>query len=128
MRGPAADIGLRFTDTDTQDRVLAALARLSPVRAGAEVVVRTLTSRPAWSHPDEDLLARVAEAGAAVGQEITGRPAAGGADTNTAGAAGIPTLDGFGPLGGGAHAPDERIEKASLATRAALLAGVLSTL
>jgi glutamate carboxypeptidase len=124
----AADIGLRFTDTATQERVLAALGRLTAVRAGAEVVVQTLTSRPAWSDPDDALLARVAEAGAAVGQEITGRPAAGGADTNTAGAAGIPTLDGFGPLGGGAHAPDERIETASLPARAALLASVLTTL
>ncbi|MHA6618606.1 M20/M25/M40 family metallo-hydrolase [Pseudonocardia sp. DLS-67] len=124
----AADIGLRFTDAATQDRVLAALGRLGAVREGAEVVVRTLTSRPAWSDPDEELLARVAAAGAALGQEITGRPAAGGADTNTAGAAGLPTLDGFGPLGGGAHAPDERIEVASLPERAALLAAVLVAL
>ena len=124
----SADIGLRFTDTATQDRVLAALGRLTAVREGAEVVVRTLTSRPAWSGADDDLLARVAAAGAAVGQEVTGRPAAGGADTNTAGAAGIPTLDGFGPLGGGAHAADERIEIASLAERAALLAAVLTAL
>ncbi|HLU55465.1 MAG TPA: M20/M25/M40 family metallo-hydrolase [Pseudonocardia sp.] len=123
-----ADIGLRFTDVATQERVLAALGRLTPVRPGAEVAVRTLTSRPAWSEPDEDLLARVVRAGAAVGQEVTGRPAAGGADTNTAGAAGVPTLDGFGPLGGGAHAPDERIETASLPARAALLASVLATI
>ena len=123
-----ADVGLRFTDVATQERVLAALGGLTAVRPGAEVVVRTLTSRPAWPDPADDLLARVAEAGAAIGQEITGRPAAGGADTNIAGAAGIPTLDGFGPLGGGAHAPDERIEMASLPVRAALLASVLTTL
>lgn len=124
----AADIGLRFTDAATQERVLAALGRLTAVREGAEVVVRTLTSRPAWSEPDDELLARVAAAGAAVGQEITGRPAAGAADTNIAGAAGLPTLDGFGPLGGGAHAPDERVEVASLPERAALLAAVLAAL
>jgi glutamate carboxypeptidase len=124
----AADIGLRFPDTSTQQRVLAALARLTAVRPGAEVVVRTLTSRPAWSEPDDALLARVAAAGAAVGQQVTGRPAAGAADTNITGAAGIPTLDGFGPLGAGAHAPDERIETASLAERAALLASVLAAL
>lgn len=50
----AADIGLRFTDAATQDRVLAALGRLGAVREGAEVVVRTLTSRPAWSDPDDE--------------------------------------------------------------------------
>jgi glutamate carboxypeptidase len=123
-----ADIGLRFADVATQERVLAALERLTPVREGAQVVVLTLTSRPAWSDAADDLLARVAEAGAAVGQEVTGRPAAGAADTNSAGAAGIPTLDGFGPVGRGAHASDERIETASLPARAALLASVLTTL
>jgi glutamate carboxypeptidase len=124
----AADIGLRFTDAGTQERVLAALGGLTAVRPGAEVVVRTLTSRPAWSGPDDALLARVVAAGEAIGQHVTGRPAAGAADTNTTGAAGIPTLDGFGPLGAGAHAPDERIEIASLADRAALLASVLTAL
>jgi glutamate carboxypeptidase len=124
----AADIGLRFTDAGTQERVLAALRGLTAVRPGAEVVVRRLTSRPAWSGSDDTLLARVVAAGEAVGQHVTGRPAAGAADTNTTGAAGIPTLDGFGPLGAGAHAPDERIEIASLADRAALLASVLTAL
>ncbi|TQM10724.1 M20/M25/M40 family metallo-hydrolase [Pseudonocardia kunmingensis] len=123
-----ADIGLRFADAATQERVLAALRALAPVRPGAEVTVRTLTSRPAWSEPDTALLARVAAAGADVGQRVEGRPAAGAADTNTPGAAGIPTLDGFGPLGAGAHAAHEQIETASLAARGALLASVLATL
>jgi glutamate carboxypeptidase len=123
-----ADIGLRFADAATQDRVLAALGALAPVRPGAEVTVRMLTSRPAWSEPDAALLARVAAAGAAVGQQVDGRPAAGAADTNTTGAAGIPTLDGFGPLGAGAHAEHEQIRTASLAARGALLASVLATL
>jgi glutamate carboxypeptidase len=124
----AADIGLRFADADIQERVLAALGRLTAVRPGADLVVRTLTSRPAWSDADDALLARVAAAATDVGQQVTARPAAGAADTNTSGAAGIPTLDGFGPLGAGAHAPDERIETASIADRAALLAGVFTTL
>jgi glutamate carboxypeptidase len=108
--------------------VLAALERLTAVRPGAEVVVRTLTSRPTWSDSSDALLARVAAAGAAVGQRVTGRPAAGAADTNITGAAGIPTLDGFGPLGAGAHATHEQIRTESLAARAALLASVLTTL
>jgi glutamate carboxypeptidase len=123
-----ADIGLRFTDAATQDRVLAALGRLAPVRPGAGVAVRTMTSRPAWSEPDDTLLARVAAAAEAVGQQVAARPAAGAADTNTTGAAGIPTLDGFGPLGAGAHAAHEQIRAESLAARAALLASVLATL
>ncbi|HYH32168.1 MAG TPA: M20/M25/M40 family metallo-hydrolase [Pseudonocardia sp.] len=124
----AADIGLRFVDTGTQERVLAALGGLAPVRDGAEVAVRTLTSRPAWPEPDEALLARVAAAGRGVGQQVEGRPAAGAADTNVTGAAGIPTLDGFGPLGAGAHAEHEQIRTETLAERAALLASILTRL
>ncbi|NKY12537.1 M20/M25/M40 family metallo-hydrolase, partial [Cellulomonas hominis] len=64
-------------------------------------------------------------AGARVGQEVTGAPAPGAADTNLTGAAGVPTLDGFGPLGGEAHAATEHVRLASVADRAALLAAVL---
>jgi glutamate carboxypeptidase len=40
-------------------------------------------------------------------------------------AAGIPTLDGLGPIGGLDHGPDEFIDVASIPTRAGLLAGLL---
>jgi glutamate carboxypeptidase len=39
---------------------------------------------------------------------------------------GIPTLDGLGPDGGGAHADDEHVLVASMPARAALLAGLLA--
>ncbi len=124
----AADIGLRFVDGETERRVLAALAALAPVRPGAQVQARTLTSRPAWPARSAELLERVAAAGRWVGQQVTAERAAGAADTNTTGAAGIPTLDGFGPLGAGAHAEHEQVRTASLAERSALLASVLASL
>ncbi len=40
--------------------------------------------------------------------------------------AGIPTLCGFGPTGGNAHAPDEWVEIESLATTMAMFAGIAS--
>ncbi len=121
-----ADVGLRFPDAGTEQRVLDALHGLGPVRSGAEVTVEVLTSRPPWTGENaEDLLTTVQSAGAAVGQQVQGRPATGGADTNVAGALGVPTLDGFGPVGRGAHAPDEQIRADSLAERAALLASTL---
>lgn len=119
------EIGLRFTDTGSERTVLAALAALRPHRPGAEVTVTVLTSRPVWSRADPGLLRTVREAAAAVGQSIEGRPAAGGADTNVTGALGLPTIDGLGPLGRGAHAPDEQIRVPSLAARADLVAALL---
>jgi glutamate carboxypeptidase len=121
-----ADVGLRFVDAGTEERVLAALHGLTAHRSGAELAVRTLSSRPAWQAGEEALVAQVVAAGRAVGQEVGAQPARGAADTNITGAAGVPSLDGFGPLGAGAHAAHEQIVIASLAERAALLASVLA--
>ncbi len=124
----AAEIGLRFLDPDSEERVLAALRGLTPVRPGAHVEVAVLSARPAWraSAADATFLARIAEAGAALGQHVDGRPAAGAGDTNLLGGGGIPTVDGLGPRGGGAHAVDEHFLRSSLHDRIALLRAVLT--
>lgn len=49
----------------------------------------------------------------------------GGSDGNFTAALGVPTLDGLGPTGGGAHSDDERVYLPSLPRRAALLASIL---
>ena len=52
----------------------------------------------------------------------------GASDGNNIAASGVPTVDGMGPAGGGAHSPDEYMEIASLFQKTALLAGVLDRL
>lgn len=52
----------------------------------------------------------------------------GGSDGNFTAALGIPTLDGLGCPGHGAHAPDEHITWRDLAPRAALMAALMETL
>lgn len=52
----------------------------------------------------------------------------GGSDGNFVAALGVPTLDGLGSLGGGAHALTEYTELAALPLRAALLAELLGQL
>ena len=98
------------------------------MRPGARLEVTVLSARPAWqaSAEDTDLLARIAAAGAALGQQVDGRPAAGAGDTNLLGGQGLPTVDGFGPRGGGAHALDEHFLRSSLHERIALLRAVLT--
>ena len=49
----------------------------------------------------------------------------GGSDGNFTGGLGIPTLDGLGAVGDGAHAPHESVVAAELPRRAALLAGLI---
>lgn len=124
----SAEIGLRFTSREAERRVLAALEGARAYRTGATVTTRVLSTRPTWpERPRVPLLDSVARIGARLGQRVTGRPAAGAGDTNLPGSLGLPTLDGLGPRGRGAHAPDEAVEVAGLAERAALLAAVMAT-
>jgi glutamate carboxypeptidase len=122
-----ADLGLRFVTAASEREVLAHLRAPEPVRPGARVRAEVLSRRPPWEPgaAADRLLAAVADAARTVGQRVTGGPAPGAADTNLAAAAGLPTLDGFGPRGGGAHAVSEHVLLGSLAERAALLAAVL---
>ena len=126
----SADIGFRFVDPSTEQAVLKAVAELQPVRAEAQLNVRVMSNRPAWqpSPATDKLLAKVIEAGRSVGQEIGGSAASGAADTNLTGWLGVPTLDGLGPVGKGAHAVHEQVIAASLGERVALVAAIISTL
>jgi glutamate carboxypeptidase len=54
--------------------------------------------------------------------------AGGGSDGNFTAAAGVPTLDGIGAVGDGAHAIHEHVEMEALAPRAALIAALLERL
>ncbi|MCO5999756.1 M20/M25/M40 family metallo-hydrolase [Actinoallomurus rhizosphaericola] len=123
----SAEIGLRFASAEAERTVLDALAALEPVRAGAAVEATVLSARPTWpERPGDPLLDHVAGVGRLLGLRIIGRPAAGAGDTNLPGSRGLPTLDGFGPPGRGAHAADEAIRVSGLAERAALLAGIMA--
>ena len=124
----SAEIGLRFTSAEAERQVLDALRGARAHRTGAVVETEVLSTRPTWPERAEiPLLDSVARIGARLGQRVTGRPAAGAGDTNLPGSLGLPTLDGLGPRGRGAHAPDEAVEVAGLAERAALLAAIMAT-
>ena len=50
----------------------------------------------------------------------------GASDANTTSAAGLPSLDGLGPIGGDDHSVDEWLDLASIVPRTTLLAGLLA--
>jgi glutamate carboxypeptidase len=64
------------------------------------------------------------ELGVEVEESLTG----GGSDGNFTAALGVPTLDGLGAVGEGAHAPNESILVDRIADRTALIAKLLATL
>lgn len=87
-----------------------------------------------WHRPMEKReggakLARLAIAVAAeLGFTLRDAATGGASDANTTSAAGTPTIDGLGPVGGDDHAPGEWLDARSVVPRIALLAGVIDRL
>jgi glutamate carboxypeptidase len=63
-----------------------------------------------------------------LGQDLKEGATGGGSDGNFTAALGVPTLDGLGPRGDGAHALHEHVELKDLPWRAAFLASLMSRL
>ncbi len=56
---------------------------------------------------------------------LEGRSVGGGSDGNFTAALGVPTLDGLGAVGGGAHAEHEYVVIEAMTERANLVAGLV---
>jgi glutamate carboxypeptidase len=114
----------RMADRAAAERFLASL---EPVLAGAAIEVTGGWTRPPLEpSPGSDaLFAAARRHGLELGLDLQETSSGGGSDGNLVGALGVPVLDGLGALGGGAHAPDEHVELASLEIRAELLARLL---
>ena len=63
-----------------------------------------------------------------IGFELKDAATGGASDANTTSAAGVPTLDGLGPVGGDDHGPKEWLDLTSVVPRITLLSGLLSRL
>lgn len=64
---------------------------------------------------------------AEIGLELQEAATGGGSDGNFTAAIGVPTLDGMGAVGGGAHSPGEYVVASHLVERTALLAAMLQS-
>ncbi|MGL4651293.1 MAG: M20 family metallopeptidase [Caldilineaceae bacterium] len=111
------------------DRIEAAIRSLVPVLPDA-----TITVTGGWNRPPLErkataaLYERAYRIGATLGLTLGEGSTGGGSDGNFTAALGIPTLDGLGVPGAGAHADHEHIEVEHLPGRGALLAAMLAQL
>jgi len=122
-------IDVRAWTADEMDRVRHAIRGLTPVLAGAKLTVHDGGGRPPLERSVTEGLFRQAQTiGAKVGLDLQEGGTGGGSDGNLTGALGIPTLDGLGVPGHGAHADHEHIEVDQIAGRLALLTGLLMEL
>ena len=74
------------------------------------------------------LFQRAQQLAAEIGLELNEASTGGGSDGNFTAALGVPTLDGLGAVGGGAHSPEEFAVISELPRRAALLSGLIEQL
>lgn len=87
-----------------------------------------ISSRPPWERNGAALYRILREVSLELGQPIAAESRRGTADSNWFGAAGVPTIDGLGPVGFDDHTPRERIRLQSLFERALLVAMLLRRL
>lgn len=73
------------------------------------------------------LYSKAAEVARGLGWKLEEAAVGGGSDGNFTAALGVPTLDGLGAVGDGAHAEHESVVISELPKRAALLAGLISS-
>ena len=87
-------------------------------------------SRPPFNQTQagKSLFAHAASLAGLLGITLVGVSTGGGSDGNFSASLGVPTLDGLGADGAGAHTFDEHILRDSIAPRTALLANLLLTL
>ncbi len=117
-----AQVDVRAWTQAEADRIEQAMAALTPVLPGAQIVVSGGWNRPPLERSaTAALFARVQEIGRTLGMELAEGGTGGGSDGNFTGALGVPTLDGLGVPGEGAHADHEHILVDEIAGRAALL-------
>jgi glutamate carboxypeptidase len=121
------DVDVRAWTVDEQARVDGAMHGLSPNIAGALLEVTGGINRPPLEERRSSALVRLAEeCAAAAGNSPLGTARVGGAsDGNFTGALGLPTLDGLGAVGDGAHAEGEYVEVATMPGRAALVRALI---
>lgn len=125
-----AVIDVRFTTQSEADRVDAAMRSLEPVLPAARLELDGGINRPPMERTEgvaalyDRARALAAELGWELGEAVSG----GASDGSFTAGMGVPTLDGIGPVGDGAHARTEHVRIADLARRVALYGRLLEEL
>lgn len=124
-----ARVDVRIPEIRDRERIERKFRALRPFDPGARLELRGGFTRPPFdSRVSAVLCARARQIGRELGLDLAGALSGGGSDGNFAAALGVPTLDGLGAVGDGAHAGHEHIIISELPRRAALVAGLLASI
>jgi glutamate carboxypeptidase len=125
-------VDLRSPHAATLDEADAEVRRICSDTVVPDVTIQVEANgwhRPMEKGPGAERLVGVAKGVATeLGFELRDAATGGASDANTTSAAGTPTIDGLGPIGGDDHAPGEWLDLESVPGRIALLAGIVARL
>ena len=118
-------VDVRMWSDEEAERLEGAMASLRPALDGAELRVTGGINRgPLEREASEGLYRRLV----ALGYDVGAAEVGGASDGNITAALGVPTLDGLGAVGAGAHARGEHVLIDEMAPRAKMVARLLTDL
>src|SRR6266852_2544518 len=121
-----AIIDLRALRSNDLRKIESRLRGLRPILPGAKIEMRGGFNRPPLERKvSAELFERASSLARQMGFTTGEGIAGGGSDGSLTAALGIPTLDGLGAVGDGAHSPGEYVIARTMPQRAALLAALL---
>ncbi len=125
-----AQIDVRVPRQRDARRIERRMRALRPIDRRARLEIRGGVDRPPLERTAQvaRLFRQAQQLAKEMGFRLEESSTGGGSDGNFTAALGVPTLDGLGGVGGGAHTPGEFVVVRRLPERAALLAVLLATL
>jgi glutamate carboxypeptidase len=125
-----AALDLRVRTKKDADRVHRRLMSLRPFDRQCKIKVTGGLNRPPMERTAAvaALYKKAEQVAHELGWKLEEAAVGGGSDGNFTAALGVPTLDGLGAVGDGAHSAHESVIVSELPKRAALLAGLISSL
>jgi glutamate carboxypeptidase len=124
-----AEVDVRIARAGDAKILAKKFARLRPFDRGCKLEVSGGVNRPPMerSAAIAALFRRAKALAAEIGWKLEEASTGGGSDGNFTAALGVPTLDGMGAAGEGAHAAHENVVLSELPRRTALLAAMMSS-
>ena len=126
----SARVDVRFSHAADARPLEKKLMELHPILKGTRIEVSGGLDRPPLESNAAigELFEKARELAGQMGFALQEAATGGGSDGNFTAALGVPTLDGMGAVGDGAHGSGEHVVNRALPERAALLASLLCTL
>lgn len=123
-------VDVRVPDDTAAREITGKIEAMKPIDPDITFEITGQMNRPPFAQSEDGvkLFDAAAEIAAELGITLEGVVTGGGSDGNFTAALGVPTLDGLGADGAGAHTFDEHIFVSSLAPRTALLANLMMSL